>query len=158
MKSYSVLCARFPPLTPIWSAASRVVLGAALGPLPSGCTGHKLASCKVHVNYHGCSGTGINGPRHVGYSAYGESNGIVIVYPQARPGAGNPTGCWDWTGVTGKDFGWGGDLVLNAGASGSGGDTPSTGAAGVVKVGAASGGVQVANWGPLVQEVRRTPY
>lgn len=72
--------------------------------VPSGCAGAKLGTCQVHVNYHGCSGTGINGPRHVGYSAYGESNGIVIVYPQAKPGTGNPTGCWDWTGVTGKDF------------------------------------------------------
>ena len=38
----------------------------------------------------------------MGISAYGESNGIV--YPQAKPGTGNPTSCWDWTGMTGKDF------------------------------------------------------
>lgn len=58
------------------------------------------ASCKVHVNYHGCTPRTWNDRlmwiRNLDLNEYGEANGIIIVYPQA---AGNPDiaeGCWDW--------------------------------------------------------------
>jgi hypothetical protein len=62
--------------------------------VPTGCAGAKVAACRVHVNYHGCGGAGLTVPRHVGYNVWGEANDIVVVYPQASSGPGNPTGCW----------------------------------------------------------------
>ena len=38
------------------------------------------------------------------YEQWGESNDVVVVYPQASWGLGNLGGCWDWWGITGRDF------------------------------------------------------
>lgn len=73
--------------------------------VPSACAA-ALGGCRVHVNYHGCRGGKMSniGPLHYGYNEWAESNQIVVVYPQATNGTGNPHGCWDWTGVTGSNF------------------------------------------------------
>ena len=39
-----------------------------------------------------------------GYNNWAETNRIVILYPSAMSGVGNPNGCWDWYGFTGKDY------------------------------------------------------
>jgi poly(3-hydroxybutyrate) depolymerase len=77
------------------------------------------APCRLHVALHGCeqgqeyvpldSGTGLfygtTFVRHAGYAQWADSNGIVVLYPQAVsiPGI-NPNGCWDWWGYTGIHF------------------------------------------------------
>jgi len=60
--------------------------------VPTNCYGAKLASCRVHVNYHGC--TKKLYPRrklwahNLDLNEYGEANDIIFFYPQA---AGNKT-------------------------------------------------------------------
>lgn len=58
--------------------------------------------CRVHVAFHGCRQT----TRHIGdrfynragYNEWADTNRIVMLYPQAWDGPGNPRGCWDWWG------------------------------------------------------------
>ena len=60
--------------------------------VPTNCYGAKLVSCRVHVNYHGC--TKKLYPRrklwahNLDLNEYGEANDIIFFYPQA---AGNKT-------------------------------------------------------------------
>jgi hypothetical protein len=44
--------------------------------------------------------------RNAGYNKWADSNGIVVLYPQATatPLQGNPEGCWDWWGYDDKDY------------------------------------------------------
>ena len=60
--------------------------------------------CRVHVNYHGCGGGGLSVPITAGYKEHAEANDLIVVFPQASAGIGNPNGCWDWTGLTGEAF------------------------------------------------------
>jgi poly(3-hydroxybutyrate) depolymerase len=68
------------------------------------------AGCAVHVVFHGCmQGAGEVGDAvygRVGYNAWADANGIVILYPQLDPSTipDNPEGCWDWWGYTGLNF------------------------------------------------------
>jgi len=71
--------------------------------VPSACA-TQPNSCKMHINYHGCGGDGTAVPHHAGFNEWAEANDIIIIYPQAISGPGNPTGCWDWTGITGQYF------------------------------------------------------
>eukprot|EP00729_Bicosta_minor_P014585 gene14584-6329_t len=81
---------------------------------PTGCTGAAVGTCKLHVLYHGCGGGGTtDGIEHVGYLEYAEANNIIIVFPQSTWGLGNLGGCWDWWGITGKDFDTKDSLQLN---------------------------------------------
>ena len=82
---------------------------------PTGCAGPAaIASCKLHVLYHGCGGGGqTDNIIHVGYLEYAESNNIIIVFPQSKAGLGNLGGCWDWWGITGKAFDTNESLQLN---------------------------------------------
>lgn len=65
-------------------------------------------NCKVHVALHGCQ----QSPEyvqdkfatHVGLNEWAESNGIIVLYPQAKISSGNPYACWDWFGYTGSDY------------------------------------------------------
>lgn len=58
--------------------------------------------CRVHIAFHGCRQT----TRHVGdlfytrsgYNEWADTNRIIMLYPQAWDGPGNPRGCWDWWG------------------------------------------------------------
>ena len=60
--------------------------------------------CRVHVNYHGCGGGGPTVVENAGYTEHAEMNDVIVLFPQAASGPGNPNGCWDWTGVTGSAF------------------------------------------------------
>lgn len=68
------------------------------------------ARCAVHVVFHGCQqSAGAVGDavyNRLGYNAWADANGIIVLYPQVDAGAisANPEGCWDWWGYTGLDF------------------------------------------------------
>jgi len=64
--------------------------------------------CKLHISFHGCEQT-INDIGNLfytttGYNECGESNNIIILYPQVRATILNPYGCFDWWGYTGLDY------------------------------------------------------
>ena len=71
--------------------------------LPSGCDG-QATGCKLHVVFHGClqdlSHLGREFLEHSGYTAWADSNRIVLLFPQAAPiyPFTNPKACWDWFG------------------------------------------------------------
>mmetsp|Transcript_7685 Transcript_7685/g.10604 ORF Transcript_7685/g.10604 Transcript_7685/m.10604 type:complete len:334 (-) Transcript_7685:72-1073(-) len=66
------------------------------------------ADCKIHVAFHGCLQTvydlGDTFYTQTGYNNWAESNGIIILYPQAVANAKNPKGCFDWWGYSGADY------------------------------------------------------
>ncbi len=68
--------------------------------VPTNCRGAQLASCRVHVNYHGC--TKRLWPRrklwahNLDLNEYGEANDIVFFYPQAAGDKITGVGCWNW--------------------------------------------------------------
>lgn len=77
--------------------------------IPEGCERPAAAGCPIHVAFHGCKQT----LEHIkdayinrtGFNEWAQSNRIVIIYPQAVKNLmGNPNGCWDWWGYSGKDF------------------------------------------------------
>ena len=67
-----------------------------------------VTACALHIHYHGCGGAIANRDPtslfwiELPYLA--ETNRIVILYPQAIAMKGNENGCWDWWGITGKNF------------------------------------------------------
>jgi poly(3-hydroxybutyrate) depolymerase len=77
--------------------------------IPARCQGG-AAKCPVHVVFHGCLqsaamvGDAVYG--RLGYNAWADANGIVMLYPQVNKGVIplNPEGCWDWWGYTGVNF------------------------------------------------------
>lgn len=72
--------------------------------------------CRLHVAFHGCRQSqdqiGDAFYSHAGYNKWAESNGIVVLYPQARSWSGdwlsltqaNPNACWDWWGYSGNNY------------------------------------------------------
>lgn len=74
--------------------------------VPTSCR-FNVSACTLHVHYHGCGGA-VSGTGStllwVELPYWAESNGIVILYPQAVATAGNENGCWDWWGFTGDEF------------------------------------------------------
>ena len=44
--------------------------------------------------------------RHAGYAEWADTNGIIVLYPQAAPAPseGDPLGCWDWWGYDDPDY------------------------------------------------------
>ncbi|MDJ0821244.1 MAG: hypothetical protein QNJ09_05445 [Paracoccaceae bacterium] len=74
------------------------------------------ALCRLHIALHGCKqGRERIGDAYAvltGYNQWAETNGIVVLYPQALtiPApwwnwfGGNPNGCWDWWGFAGDDY------------------------------------------------------
>jgi poly(3-hydroxybutyrate) depolymerase len=71
---------------------------------PPSCT---TGTCRLVVALHGCKQTAEQiGRTFVDRSylnEYADTNGLVVLYPQARPDEafGNPNGCWDWWGYLG---------------------------------------------------------
>lgn len=75
-------------------------------------------ACKLHIVFHGCkqyptyqyfSGGGMTTfgrtyVDHTGYNRWADSNHIVLLYPQATNGNGNPLGCWDWWGYDDANY------------------------------------------------------
>ncbi|SFU29786.1 extracellular catalytic domain type 2 short-chain-length polyhydroxyalkanoate depolymerase [Pseudoduganella namucuonensis] len=75
--------------------------------VPAACGAGRV--CKLHVVLHGCQQdpTRIQDQyvRGTGYNRWADSNGIVVLYPQAAASsAGNPNGCWDWWGYDDPDY------------------------------------------------------
>jgi poly(3-hydroxybutyrate) depolymerase len=68
----------------------------------------KGARCPVHVALHGCLQALENVKDdfvvHAGYNDWAEGSKIIILYPQAKSGSGNPNACFDWWGFTGDDY------------------------------------------------------
>jgi poly(3-hydroxybutyrate) depolymerase len=78
--------------------------------IPSACQKGGTLKCAVHVVFHGCSqsadtdhvGDAVYGK--LGYNAWADSNGIIVLYPQVNATIVNPNGCWDWFAYTGPLF------------------------------------------------------
>jgi Esterase PHB depolymerase len=75
--------------------------------VPAGCA--RGDPCRVHVVFHGCKqGAELVGEAvtvGAGYNRWAETNGIVVLYPQAHATWSNPNACWDWWGYTGEAYG-----------------------------------------------------
>ncbi|HZB92871.1 MAG TPA: PHB depolymerase family esterase [Stellaceae bacterium] len=77
--------------------------------IPASCTAAG-ARCAVHVVFHGCKqAAGAVGDavyQRLGYNAWADANGIIVLYPQvvASTIPVDPDGCWDWWGYSGLDF------------------------------------------------------
>jgi len=67
--------------------------------VPESCVG-AIRRCRIHVHYHGC----INkkwSQRHLWSRSldidnFAESNGVIVVYPQAAGDKHTGVGCWNW--------------------------------------------------------------
>ena len=74
--------------------------------VPASCAAGAL--CRVHILFHGCqqseAAVGAAVTVGAGYNRWAESNGIVVLYPQAAATWSNPKGCWDWWGYTGQRY------------------------------------------------------
>lgn len=70
----------------------------------------RRGGCRVHVAFHGCRQTtqdiGDAFVTRTGYNEWAQANRLVVVYPQAVKSLmlGNPRGCWDWWGYTGRSY------------------------------------------------------
>jgi len=77
------------------------------------------ASCKLHVALHGCkqdfASIGDRFIKNTGYTRWADSNGIVVLFPQAKVDntvhataassmLPNPNACFDWIGWYGNNF------------------------------------------------------
>jgi poly(3-hydroxybutyrate) depolymerase len=75
--------------------------------VPAACEAGGVA-CRLHVVFHGCKqSTEYIGDRFytlTGYNHWADANDIVLLYPQAVSGPGNPNGCWDWWGYDSDDY------------------------------------------------------
>lgn len=95
-------------ISPITSAMSSMA-GTGYVYIPAACA--KGGHCAVHVVFHGCEqGAAIVHDAvygKVGYNTWADTNGIIVLYPQAIVSSfipENPKGCWDWWGYSGLDF------------------------------------------------------
>lgn len=76
--------------------------------VPARCDSGSGRKCKLHVALHGCQ----MNPDFIqdkfavnsGFNEWAEANDIVVLYPQSAKSDGNPYGCWDWFGFTGKEY------------------------------------------------------
>jgi hypothetical protein len=69
------------------------------------------SKCRLMLALHGCLQTtddiGMNFVEHSGLNEWAETNGIVVVYPQATKShviPYNPNGCWDWWGYASPTY------------------------------------------------------
>jgi len=75
--------------------------------VPASC---EKKACKVHVVMHGCDqGAAVIGDKYystTGYNEMGDTNDIIMLYPQVEPSKQipqNPLGCWDFWGYSSTD-------------------------------------------------------
>jgi len=75
--------------------------------VPESCSDN-VGACRLHIAFHGCrQGKEFiedSFARMSGLNEWGESNRIVVLYPQVDKSMMNPQGCWDWWGYTGADY------------------------------------------------------
>jgi poly(3-hydroxybutyrate) depolymerase len=74
--------------------------------VPQACQAGGSATCRLHVVLHGCK-QNVNDVqqqyvRNTGYNRWGDSNNIVMLYPQTSLAATNS--CWDWWGYDSADY------------------------------------------------------
>ena len=73
--------------------------------IPTSCVS---TPCEIHLLFHGCYGSfevnGYSFMTEIGMNEWAESNSIVIIYPQLTVTDGNPEGCWDFFGYTGRNY------------------------------------------------------
>ena len=88
---------------------SQFVTGHGMAPtgwayIPQACT--TGAQCKVHVVLHGCQQNVTlvqqKYVRNTGYNRWGDTNNIVMIYPQTSTQATNS--CWDWWGYDSANY------------------------------------------------------
>jgi hypothetical protein len=85
--------------------------------VPAMCRNQRL--CRLHIAFHGCNqyqsysyfqfGSGMVAfgttfVRNAGYNKWADSNGIIVLYPQAMAILSNPQGCWDWWGYDDPNY------------------------------------------------------
>ena len=85
--------------------------------VPAACQNQQ--PCRLHIAFHGCKqyqsyrffqpGAGMvtfgtTFVKNAAYNQWADSNGIIVLYPQATVRSGNPNGCWDWWGYSGDDY------------------------------------------------------
>lgn len=74
--------------------------------IPTAC--RNAAGCRVHIAFHGCGQNAAQvGTAFVegsGFARWGDSNRLIILFPQVKKSPGNSQACWDWWGYTGDDF------------------------------------------------------
>ncbi len=85
--------------------------GAGLAPegalyVPRAC---RSEQCRVHITFHGCAqsreAVGNAFIEGSGLARWADTNRIIVLFPQIGTGTkGNPQGCWDWWGYTGRAF------------------------------------------------------
>ncbi|MBA3496908.1 MAG: hypothetical protein H0X13_12150 [Ramlibacter sp.] len=72
--------------------------------IPSACSGGQ--QCRVHVVFHGCQQNytlvGDKYVRSTGYNRWGDTNKIIMLYPQTSTAATNS--CWDWWGYDSVNY------------------------------------------------------
>lgn len=74
--------------------------------VPQACQAGGSATCRLHVVLHGCkqnvSDVQQQYVRNTGYNRWGDSNNIVMLYPQTSTAATNS--CWDWWGYDNANY------------------------------------------------------
>lgn len=74
--------------------------------VPQACQAGGSATCRLHVVLHGCkqnlSDVQQQYVRNTGYNRWGDSNNIVMLYPQTSLTATNS--CWDWWGYDSANY------------------------------------------------------
>ncbi|MFY9779074.1 MAG: PHB depolymerase family esterase [Candidatus Baltobacteraceae bacterium] len=74
--------------------------------VPADCADGK--TCALVVALHGClqnqSLIGTTFAREAGLDQWADTNGIIVLYPNAAMNLENPAGCWDWWGYTGRAY------------------------------------------------------
>jgi poly(3-hydroxybutyrate) depolymerase len=73
--------------------------------MPQAC---EAGGCAIHVAFHGCQQTealiGDDFVGGAGYNRWADTNGLIVLYPQARRTTDNPKSCWDWWGYSDPDY------------------------------------------------------
>jgi hypothetical protein len=85
--------------------------------VPASCRNQR--PCRLHIAFHGCNqyqgysyfqfGSGMvtfgtTFVRNAGYNKWADSNGFLVLYPQATAMPSNPQGCWDWWGYDDPNY------------------------------------------------------
>jgi len=94
--------------TQFTNIVSSIMLSTGYVYIPTSCQANPT-SCKVHLALHGCqmnyNTIGNKFLIESNLNGYGESNGIIIIYPQVDKNTlKNPEGCWDWWGYTNSQY------------------------------------------------------
>jgi poly(3-hydroxybutyrate) depolymerase len=66
------------------------------------------AACRVHIAFHGCKQTtALIGDQYrttTGYRRWADTNGLIVLFPEAHATLANPNSCWDWWGYDDPNY------------------------------------------------------